>query len=319
MKITAANLNAHTSVESKKSYMVVWKKIWKFRWHYFMLLPGVVVVFLFSYLPLAGIQIAFRDYNIFAGLWKSPWVGLEHFSFITDKDFWKVFENTIWITALKFIFGFPAPILLAIMLNEVRNQRFKRIIQSLTYMPHFVSWIIVAYIIEILLAESNGLVNNILASLGLDRVYFMGKEDWFRPLIVVSSIWKEVGWGSIIFLAAIAGIDPQLYDAAKVDGASKWRQMWNVTLPCMLPTISIMLILTIPNLLNAGFDQIYPLQNPVNMPVSEVVDTYVVRTGLNLGYYGPAAAIGLSTGIIQLLLVIGANSLSRRFGGSRLF
>lgn len=319
MRNSYVKMNADTIGREKIVRRNHWRTIWKFRWQFVMLLPGMVLVFLFNYLPLGGIQIAFRDYNIFTGIWSSPWVGFEHFTFLTDSEFWLVFKNTIWITVLKFLFGFPAPIVLALMLNEVRNQRFKRIVQSLTYMPHFVSWIIVAYIIEILLAESNGLVNNILVSVGMDRIYFMGKEELFRPIIVISSIWKEVGWGSIIFLAAIAGIDPQLYDAAKVDGASKWKQVWNVTLPSMLPTISIMLILTIPNLLNAGFDQIFPLQNPVNLPVSEVVDTYVVRTGLNLGYYGPAAAIGLSTGVLQLLLVIGANSLSRRVGGSRLF
>lgn len=315
----STNMNAISEATRSKAGSLVWKRIWKFRWQFAMIMPGMAAVFLFNYLPMGGIQVAFREYDIFAGVWESPWVGLEHFTFVSDPEFWKVFKNTIWITVLKFLFGFPAPILLAIMLNEIRGRRFKRIVQSLTYMPHFVSWIIIAYIVEAMLAQSNGLVNHLLASAGMEKIYFMGEEGWFRPIIVLTSIWKEVGWGSIIYLAAIAGIDPQLYDAAKVDGAGKWKQIWNVTLPNMMPTISIMLILTIPTLLNAGFDQIFPLQNPVNLPVSEVVDTYVVRTGLNLGYYGPATAIGLATGILQLLLVIGANSLSRRTGGSRLF
>jgi len=293
--------------------------LYKYRWQYAMILPGVILVLLFNYMPMVGIQIAFRDYNIFTGVWKSPWVGFEHFSFLSDPEFWRLFQNTIWITVLKFAFGFPAPIILAIMLNEVKRPLFKRFVQSLTYMPHFVSWIIVAYIVEALLSQSTGLVNDVIAALGFEKVYFMGNEAWFRPIIVFTSVWKEVGWGSIIYLAAIAGLDPQLYEAAKVDGANRWRQTWNITIPGMMPTISIMLILSIPNLLNAGFDQIFPLQNPVNLPVSEVIDTYVVKTGLNLGYYGPATAIGLATAIIQFALVIMTNSLSRRMGGSRLF
>jgi len=296
-----------------------WRGIWKYRWQYFMILPGFAAIFLFAYLPMAGVQIAFRDYNIFRGVWASPWVGFEHFSFLTDPEFWTVFENTMWITALKFLFGFPAPIVLAILLNELRNPLFKRFVQTLTYMPHFVSWIIVAYILEVFLSHSSGLVNHILASIGLDKIYFMGENEWFRPIVVLSSIWKETGWGSIIFLAAIAGIDPQLYEAAKIDGASRWKQVLHVTLPGMIPTISIMLILTVPNLLNVGFDQIFPLQNPLNLPISEVIDTYVVKTGINLGYFGPAAAIGLAMSIVQFLLVIGANQLSKNFHGSRLF
>jgi putative aldouronate transport system permease protein len=290
----------------------------KYRWQYMLIFPAFVLVFLFNYMPMIGIQIAFREYDIFAGLWASPWVGFEHFAFLSDPEFWRVFRNTLWITALKFAVGFPAPIVLALMLNEVRHAKFKKIIQTLTYMPHFVSWIIVAYIIEAFLSQT-GLVNYVLASLGFDKIYFMGETGWFRPIIVLSSVWKEIGWGSIIYLAAISGLDPQLYDAAKVDGAGKWRQLWNVTLPGLMPTISIMLILNIPSLLNAGFDQIIPVQNPVNLPVSEVVDTYVVKTGINLGYYGPAAAIGLATAVVQLALVLITNRLSRRVGGARLF
>jgi putative aldouronate transport system permease protein len=294
------------------------KSIWKYRWQFAMILPAFLLVFLFNYMPMAGVQIAFRDYNIFEGMLASPWVGLKHFSFLKDSEFWRVFRNTIWITALKFIVGFPAPIILALMLNGVKHPRYKKLLQTLTYMPHFVSWIIVAYIIEAFLSQS-GLFNYLLKASGFDTIYFMGEQSWFRPIIVFSSVWKEIGWGSIIYLAAISGLDPQLYEAAKVDGASKWRQLWNITIPGLIPTISIMLILNIPTLLNAGYDQIIPVQNPVNLPVSEVVDTYVIKTGINLGYYGPAAAIGLITAFIQLLLVILTNRLSNRFGGTRLF
>jgi putative aldouronate transport system permease protein len=292
--------------------------LWKYRWHYGMVLPALVLVFLFNYMPMVGIQTAFRDYNIFTSIWESPWVGLEHFAFVHDPEFWRLFQNTMWITALKFAVGFPAPIILALLLNEIRHQKFKKLIQTLTYMPHFVSWIIVAYIIDAFLSES-GLVNHLLSVFGVANVYFQGDIGWFRPIIVISSVWKEIGWGSIIYLAAISGLDPQLYDAAKVDGAGKWRQMLNITLPGLIPTISVMLILNIPTLLNAGFDQIIPMQNPVNLPVSEVIDTYVIKTGINLGYYGPAAAIGLVTAVVQLALVLATNRLSRRFGGTRLF
>lgn len=312
------NQNA-SALKTKTSAYRTLKRIWKFRWQFAMILPAMALLLVFNYLPMAGLQIAFRDYDIFnGGIWGSPWVGLEHFSFVTDPEFWRLFTNTIWITVLKLLFVFTTPIALAILLNEVRSPWFKRIVQSLTYMPHFVSWIIVAYIIEAFLSDT-GLINYILTSLGFESIYFMGDVTTFRPLIVLSSIWKEVGWSSIIYLAAIAGIDPQMYEAARVDGANKWRQIWNVTLPGLMPTISIMLILYMPNLLNAGFDQIYPLQNSVNLPVSEVMDTYIVRTGLDLGYYGPASAIGLVTGILQLCLVAATNALSRRVGGSRLY
>lgn len=284
-----------------------------------MTLPGLVLVFLFSYMPMAGIQVAFRDYSIFVGVWESPWIGLENFRFLLDGEFWRVFGNTIWITTLKFVFGFPAPIILALMLNEVKNQTFKKIVQTLTYLPHFVSWIVVAYIIEALLSESFGLINQLLVHAGLQKIYFLGSLPWFRPIIVLSSIWKEVGFNAIIYLAAIAGLNPQLYDAAQVDGAGKWKQIRHITIPGIMPTISIMLILSIPSLLNAGFDQIFPLQNPINLPVSEVIDTYVVKTGLRQGYYGPATAIGLMTSVVQLLLVIGANQLSKKYGETRLF
>jgi putative aldouronate transport system permease protein len=295
------------------------QRIWKFRWQFAMILPGFILVFLFNYMPMVGIQVAFRDYNIFTGIWTSPWIGFDNFYFLTDSEFWRVFANTIMITTLKFVFGFPAPIILALLLNEVRNQTFKRWVQTLTYMPHFVSWIVVAYIVEALLSQSTGLVNEILALLGFEKYYFMGSEEWFRPIIVITSVWKEVGFNAIIFLAAIAGLNPQLYEAAVVDGANKWKQAVHVTIPGIMPTICIMLILSIPNLLNAGFDQIYPLQNPINLPVSEVVDTYVVKTGLNQGYYGPATAIGLMTSIVQLMLVIGANQLSKKYSETRLF
>lgn len=293
--------------------------IWKYRWQFAMILPGFVLVFLFNYMPMAGIQVAFKDYNIFEGIWTSKWIGFENFYFLKDSEFWRVFSNTIWITVLKFAFGFPAPIILALLLNEIKNKTFKKWVQTLTYMPHFVSWIVVAYIVEALLSQSSGLVNELLTSMGMKRIYFMGSEGWFRPIIIITSVWKEVGFSAIIYLAAIAGLNPQLYEAAIVDGANKWKQTLHVTIPGIMPTIAIMLILTIPSLLNAGFDQIYPLQNPVNLPVSEVIDTYVVKTGLNQGYYGPATAIGLITSIVQFILVVGANQLSKKYGDTRLF
>lgn len=308
-------MKQHPASQFKKTL----KGVWKYRWQYGMTLPGLVLVFLFSYMPMAGIQVAFRDYSIFVGVWESPWIGLENFRFLLDGEFWRVFGNTIWITTLKFVFGFPAPIILALMLNEVKNQTFKKIVQTLTYLPHFVSWIVVAYIIEALLSESFGLINQLLVHAGLQKIYFLGSLPWFRPIIVLSSIWKEVGFNAIIYLAAIAGLNPQLYDAAQVDGAGKWKQIRHITIPGIMPTISIMLILSIPSLLNAGFDQIFPLQNPINLPVSEVIDTYVVKTGLRQGYYGPATAIGLMTSVVQLLLVIGANQLSKKYGETRLF
>ncbi len=294
-------------------------RLYKYRWQYLMILPAVLLLFLFNYIPMAGIQIAFRDFQIGSSIWSSPWVGLDNFAFLQEPHFWVVVQNTLYISVLKFVFGFPAPILLALMINEVMHGGFKRFVQSVSYLPHFFSWIVVAYILQSLLTLDGGLVNELIGKAGGEPIFFLGSTEWFRPMIVASGLWKEVGWNTILYLAAITAIDPQLYEAAKVEGAGKWAQIRHITFPGILPTISIVLILSIPSLITVGMDQIYPMMNSANMEVSDVLDTYVLRSGLQQGYFGMATAVGLISSVIALFLVLLTNQTSRKINGEGLW
>ncbi len=283
-------------------------------WHYAFILIGVVFLFLFAYMPMLGLQIAFRDYKIHLGMWQSPWAGFKYFYFLTDGYFWQSFKNTILITTFRFLFGFPAPIVLAILLNEVRHSRFKRTIQSLSYLPHFISWIVVAYILYTMLALDTGVINLAVRTLGFPQVNFMGRPEYFRTIVVASAIWKEIGWGTIIFLAAIATIDPQLHEAAFLDGAGRFARIRYINIPGMMPTVSILFILSLPGIMNAGYEQIYPLVNPANLEVSNVLDVYLIRLGLTQAQYSVATAIGFMLAWINLVLVLIANWTIRRVG-----
>ncbi|MFC5469121.1 ABC transporter permease [Cohnella suwonensis] len=294
-------------------------KVYKYRWQYIMILPAVVLLFLFSYIPMAGIQVAFKDFTIGSTIWGSHWVGLDNFSFVHDPQFWKIVQNTLYISVLKFVFGFPAPILLALMINEVTHPVFKRFVQSVSYLPHFFSWIVVAYILQSFLTLDGGFVNDFIVRLGGEPIFFLGSTEWFRPMIVSSGLWKEVGWNTILYLAAISTIDPQLYEAAKVEGAGKLSQIRHITLPGIMPTISIVLILSIPSLISVGMDQIYPMMNSANQEVADVLDTYVLRNGLQQGYFGMATAVGLVSSVIGLLLVVTTNSISKKINGEGLW
>lgn len=294
-------------------------KIYKYRWQYLMILPAVVLLFLFNYIPMLGIQIAFKNFSIGTSIWDSSWVGLDNFSFVREEQFWNVVRNTLYISVLKFVFGFPLPILLALMINEVTHPFFKKFVQSVSYLPHFFSWIVVAYILQSFLTLDGGLVNELIGRIGGEPIFFLGTNEWFRPMIVSSGLWKEVGWNTILYLAAISTIDPQLYEAAKVEGAGKFAQMRHITFPGILPTISIVLILSIPSLITVGMDQIYPMMNSANQEVADVLDTYVLRNGLQQGYFGMATAVGLVSSVISLLLVVTTNSFSKKINGEGLW
>jgi putative aldouronate transport system permease protein len=291
------------------------KNLWKFRWHYIMILPGIVLLFLFAYMPIMGVQIAFKEYDLTAGIWKSPWVGLKNFYFLQDPYFWHTVKNTLAITIYRLMFGFPIPIIFALLLNEVRNEKFKKVIQTVSYLPHFVSWIVVAYILTSMLALDTGVVNFILEKLGFSQIFFLGEPKYFRAIVVISAIWKEMGWSSIIYLAALANINPELYEAALIDGAGRFARIRYITIPGIMPTVGIILILSMPGLLSAGYEQIYPLVNPANMSVSEVLDVYIIRLGLVSAQYSISAAIGLILGIVQMLLVLTVNFLIKKSGG----
>jgi len=294
-------------------------KLYKHRWQYLMIFPGVLLLLLFSYIPMAGIQVAFRDFQIGSSIWNSPWVGTDNFAFLDEPQFWTVVKNTLYISVLKFVFGFPAPILLALMINEVAHSAFKRFVQSVSYLPHFFSWIVVAYILQSVLTIDGGLVNDWIAKAGGEPIFFLGSTEWFRPIVVGSGLWKETGWNTILYLAAFTTIDPQLYEAAKVEGAGRFARIRHITLPGIMPTISIVLILSIPSLIAVGMDQIYPLMNSANMAVADVLDTYVLRSGLQQGYFGMATAVGLLSSVISLALVLTTNQLSRKINGEGLW
>ncbi len=291
------------------------RKSWQDWDLYLMLVPGAIFFILFKYLPMWGIVISFQDFNPFGGIWNSEWVGLQHFRTLLEYDgFWRIFSNSIILSMLNLVFFFPVPIILALMLNEVRKRVFKNFIQSVVYMPHFISWVVVAGITYLMLGTQDGVVNDFIVKFGGEQTNFLTSTDWFRPLIVLQSIWKEAGWGTIIFLAALSGVDPQLYEAAVVDGANRWRQLWHITLPAIRSTILILLILRLGHVLDNGFEQIFLMLSATTYSVGDVFETYVYREGLVGGKFSYTTAIGLFKSVIGLIMVVLANRLAKRFG-----
>lgn len=298
----------------KRGFAKTRSLLWRQRSLYLMILPAITLTFIFSYIPLYGLSLAFRDFNAARGPFASPWADplFYNFWFLSDGQFWYVLLNTLRISAVKFVFLWPAPIILALLLNEVTKSGFKRVVQTITYLPHFLSWVIMAGIIyKILDYEPSSPINILRSFFGMEPTSVMGNPDAFIPVLVVSSLIKEVGWGTIIYLAAIMTIDPQLYEAAIVDGAGKLRQLWHITLPGMVPTVAILLILSVPNLLQAGFDQIYNLRNAQVARIAEVTDIYVLEMGLVRGEYAFATAMGLIFSVLGLALTLFANKASK--------
>ncbi|MBD2868033.1 ABC transporter permease [Paenibacillus arenilitoris] len=285
-----------------------------------MVLPALLLVIVFSYIPMYGVLMAFQDYSIFKGFLASPWTGFKHFEmFFESPDFYGVMRNTIVISLLKFFIGFPAPILLALMLNEVKNMMFKRVVQTVSYLPHFMSWVIVAGLVMSMLSTDNGSVNILLEQMNFieEPINFLSLPELFWSILVSTGVWKEIGFGSIVYLAAIAGIDPSMYEAAAMDGASRFKQIFLITLPSIMPVVIIFMILAIGNLLNAGFEDILLLAvNPVLRDVSDVIDTYVYRVGIQNSRYSYATAVGLFKAVISVGLLTMANYIARRAGSS---
>ncbi|WP_246079090.1 ABC transporter permease [Paenibacillus piri] len=287
----------------------------KQKWFYLMLLPGLLYFLIYKYVPMWGVLIAFQDFQPFQGFFGSKWVGLKHFeTFFMEETFWMLFRNTFILAVYNILFFFPLPIVIALMLNEVRKDVFKRFIQTFIYIPHFVSWVVVIGISFLFFSKDGGIVNNVLVSVGSEPVNFLLSKDWFRTIITSQVMWKETGWGTIIFLAALAGVDPGLYEAARIDGANRWRQMWHITLPAIRSTIIILLILRIGHFLDSGFEQIFLMVNPMNREVGEVFDTYVYSTGISQGKFSYSTAVGMFKSIVGLVLVVVANRLAKRFG-----
>ncbi|MFD0681023.1 MULTISPECIES: ABC transporter permease [unclassified Paenibacillus] len=280
-----------------------------------MLFPGVLYFILFKYLPMWGVLIAFQDYSPFSGFWDSSWVGMKHFQTIFDNESTiQIFKNTIILAVYNLFFFFPLPIMIALLLNEMRKELFKRFIQTLIYIPHFISWVVVVGIAYILFTTEDGIVNNMLVYFGGDKINFLLSKEWFRSMIISEVIWKETGWGTILFFAALAGIDPQQYEAARIDGANRWHQLLHVTLPAIKSTIVILLILRLGNFLDSGFEQIFLMLNPMNTEVGEVFDTYVYRKGIEGGDFSYATAVNLFKSIVGIILVLLANFLAKKAG-----
>ncbi|GIP37679.1 putative multiple-sugar transport system permease YteP [Paenibacillus sp. J31TS4] len=281
---------------------------------YVALIPGILFLLLFKYTPMYGILIAFKDFNIFEGMQASPWVGLHNFErLFTTPDFVKVFKNTLIISLYKIGFLFPIPIVIAILMNELKNMMFKRTVQTIVYLPHFLSWVIISGLFIDLLTVNGGLINKMIVAMGGEPISFFMNPSYFRSLVVSTAGWKEFGWNTIVYLAALSSIDPQLYEAAKMDGASKFRQIWHITLPGLIPTILLMFILRLGSILEAGTEQILVMYNPTVYNVGDVIGTYVFRIGLGEQDYSFSTAVGLFESIIAFFLVVTGNYLSRRF------
>lgn len=306
----------------------IWSRLWNQRALQAFALVGVVYLIIFNYIPMVGILMAFKKYKItsgFVGIFTSPWVGLKYFEeFVTDYNFFSTLKNTLVMSLIKMVFTFPLPILLALVLNEVKSMPFKKLVQTTSYLPYFISWVIVTGFCQIFL-QSNGVFNNLLTSMGRETtVPFLTAPQYFLPIVVITACWKDMGWWAILFLASITGIDPTLYEAAEIDGAGRLKRIWHITLPGIKGTITVVLIMAMGNLLGGGlsgsnFEQSYLLGNAGNIEVSEIIQTYVMKVGLSNGRYSYAAAVGLFQSLISIILVMASNFVSKKVSGNSLF
>lgn len=305
----SAYANAGVIKQKKKSY---WRR---YKWIYIFLIPGLVYFAVFHYAPMCGIIMAFQDFKPVAGLSGSEFVGLENFKLLfQSENFMHVFKNSLWISILRLAWGFPIPIAIAIILNEIRQKKFTRFSQTVLYMPHFISWVVLSGIIINTLSPAGGVINQIIMNLGGEPITFLQSEKWFRTILVISDIWKEAGWGAIVYIAAISGIDTEMFEAAKVDGVTVMQKIRYILLPSIAPTITVLFILRLGSILKNGFEQVFMLYNPLVYNVADVFETYTYRIGLQQGQYGFATAVGLFQSVVGLILVLGANKLSRKFG-----
>ena len=288
--------------------------------YYLLLLPGMLYFILFKYVPLGGIVVAFQDYKIFKGILGSEWVGLENFRYIFGlPEFSSAVWNSIVLNVYSLVLGFPAPLILALLLNEIRKMWFKRITQSLIYMPHFLSWVVVGGIFLSILSPGYGVVNLVIQKFGGESIYFAAKLEYIRSIIVGSGIWRGAGWGTIIYLAALTTVDPQLYEAATADGANRWYQMWYITIPAILPTATILFLLKIGEMMEYGFEHVYVFLNSAVLAKADTIETYVYRNGIEGGQYSLATAVGLFQMVIGLILIMTANAVVKRYSEHSLY
>ncbi|WP_242061789.1 ABC transporter permease [Cytobacillus firmus] len=304
-------------IHSKKRIKL--KKILSNYQLYLFLLPALIYFIVFHYVPMYGVLIAFKDFVATKGIMGSPWVGFKHFErFFDSYQFWTLIKNTLGLSITQLIVGFPLPIFLALMLNQIRSERYKRFVQTVVYAPHFISVVVLAGMIYVFFSN-NGLINNIILIFGGDPISFMAKPEWFKPLYIASGVWQETGWAAIIYLAALAGVSPELHEAAVMDGANKWQRIFHVDIPAIMPTAVILLILSVGNIMNIGFEKAYLLQTPMNQPAAEIIPTYVYKMGLQQAQYSFAAAVGLFNSVINLILLIAVNKFAKKLSGTGLW
>ena len=302
-----------TNVQRKKKN---WQKDWQI---HLMILPGLLFILIFKYMPLGGITIAFKEFLPGKGIWGSPWVGLENFEYMLAlPDTKRVMWNTLFIAAAKILINFPVPIIISILLNEVKNHRFKRSVQTIIYLPYFISWVILAGIIQDLFAKE-GLINQFLGIFGAEPVFFLGNKYAFLGVLIGTDVWKNFGYNTVVYLAAITGIDETLYEAAKIDGANRFQQIWNVTLPGIAPIVVLMMILNLGNVLNAGFEQIFNLYNPLVYETADIIDTFVYRISLVEANYSLGTAVGLLKSVVSFILIVTSYKIANKYSDYTVF
>lgn len=305
-------------IKKRKTTMKLLKKNWIL---YLFLLPAILYLILFKYVPMYGIQIAFKDYSLAKGYWGSPWVGLKWIKkFLSTPRIWTLLKNTISISLYSALVGFPLPIIFAFIMNNIKNLKWKKFVQTITYMPHFISTVVLVGMISLFFSPNSGIINTILEFFGgSGDIYFLGSNDYFIHVYVWTGVWQGVGWGSIMYMAALAGVDQSLHEAAMIDGANKIQRVWNIDLPSIMPTISIMLIMRLGSILGVGYEKIYLLQNSLNIGSSEVISTYVYKLGLLQQQFSYSTAIGLMNNLVNLLLLFVSNKVVGKLSGSSLW
>ncbi len=314
MKVSSITAPANLHLEKRKSTAVL-SAVKKYKLLYLMILPGLLYFIVFKYMPMGGLVIAFQDYQPFLGITGSEWVGFKHFiRLFTEPTFMMLLRNTLILFAMNIVLFFPLPIIVALMLNELRNRHLKNWIQTIVYIPHFMSWVIIVSITYVFLTVDGGVINELIASLGGKKISFLTSPEWLRTIYIGQIIWKELGWSTIIYLAAITVVDPQLYEAAEMDGAARLRKTWHVTLPAIRPVIITLLILKIGSTLDLGFEHMYLLLNSLNREVAEIFDTYIYTAGLKNGQLSFSTTVGLFKGVVGLILVMASNRLAKRMG-----
>ncbi|KGP78165.1 MULTISPECIES: ABC transporter permease [unclassified Paenibacillus] len=311
---------AMNAVHEKKRRRQKWNPILR-NWQLYLLISPVVAYYIvFQYLPMYGIQIAFKDFIATKGIWGSPWVGFEHFErFFHSYFFWRLIKNTLGLGLYSLAVGFPVPIILALLMNEVRAEKFKKFVQTITYAPHFLSTVVVVGMMMMFLSPRYGIINHFIGMFGGTPINFLSEPSWFKTLFVMSDVWQTMGWSSIIYLAALAGVDSQLHEAARVDGATRLQRIWHINIPSIMPTIIILFILNIGSIMGIGFEKVLLMQNTLNLETSDIISTYVYRSGIQDAEYSFSAAIGLFNSIINFILLVTVNQISKRMSETSLW